>query len=107
MEKFNKNSLKAAVKAYGSLHSDGQAEAEVKDALAADEKGYSVEQIDQIYDAITAEPEPEPEAKGHVVLTQFRDKNNWEKLYEVGEDVSHLDDERKADLVNRGLIEAI
>jgi len=27
MEKFNKNSLKAAVAKYGSLHADGKAEA--------------------------------------------------------------------------------
>lgn len=49
MENFNKNSLKAAVAKYGSLHTDGKAEAEVKEALLADEKGYTAEQVDEIY----------------------------------------------------------
>ncbi|WPU91798.1 hypothetical protein SNE25_20995 [Mucilaginibacter sabulilitoris] len=61
-------------------------------------------------------PEEEPEvkepvatkakkAKGHVVVTEFRDKNNFAKVYKVGEDVSHFDEARKVDLVGRKLIE--
>ena len=52
MENFNKNSLKAAVAKYGPLHTDGKAEADVKAEMAKDEKGYSPEQIDEIYAAI-------------------------------------------------------
>lgn len=52
MENFTKNSLKAAVAKYGPLHIDGKAEADVKAALAKDERAFSVEQIDEIYAAI-------------------------------------------------------
>jgi hypothetical protein len=109
MENFNKNSLKAAVKAYGPLHSDGKAEAEVKEALVASDKGYSAEQVDLIYAAIIDDPEPdaEPVIAGHIVTSEFRDKDDFTKTYHVGEDVSHFDDERKADLVSKGLAQAI
>ncbi|MCX3266545.1 hypothetical protein [Pedobacter agri] len=52
MENFNKNSLKAAVAKYGSLHSDGKTDADVKAELAKDERAFSAEQIDEIYAAI-------------------------------------------------------
>jgi len=52
MENFTKNSLKAAVAKYGPLHSDGKTDAEVKAELAKDERAFSAEQINEIYDAI-------------------------------------------------------
>lgn len=59
MENFNKNSLKAAVAKYGPLHSDGKTDAEVKAELAKDERGFTAEQIDEIYSAIVAPIEDE------------------------------------------------
>jgi hypothetical protein len=106
MENFNKNSLKAAVKVYGPLHAEGQVESYVKAALTNDEKGYSPEQVDQIYAAIIAPP-AEQIVLGHVVSTEFRDKHNFSKLYAIGEDVSHLDEDRKADLLSKGLVKQI
>ncbi|MBB6109717.1 hypothetical protein SAMN05421821_105135 [Mucilaginibacter lappiensis] len=107
--------IKAAVKAYGPLHTEGKTADEVKAEIAKDEKGFTPDEVEEVYAAITADPTddkpestPKPKkAKAHVVITQFRDKNNWDKLYEVGDDVSHFDDERKADLLDRKLIEAI
>ncbi len=57
MENFTKNSLKAAVAKYGSLHTDGKAEADVKAELVSDERGFTPEQIDEIYAAIVATPD--------------------------------------------------
>lgn len=110
MENFNKNSLKAAVKAYGSLHSDGKAEAEVKEALLADEKGYSTEQVDSIYDAIV---NPEPTApkvedpKSYVVAKgkSFRDKDNFAKEYSAGESLDGFSQDRIDHLLSIGYIE--
>ncbi|WP_183560681.1 hypothetical protein [Mucilaginibacter sp. SP1R1] len=108
--------LGSAVKKYGPLHTEGKTEDEIKLAIAADEKGFDPAGIDEIYAAIIADPNepgesPAPakakKVKGHVVLTQFRDKDNFAKLYEVGDDVSHFDEARKAGLVDRKLIEAI
>lgn len=109
----------SAVKKYGPLHTEGKTEAEVRAAIAGDEKAFNPEQVDEIYAEIAKsegegddEPkEPSPakvkKAKGHIVAVEFRDKNDFSKLYKVGEDVSHFDEGRKADLVSRKLIEAI
>jgi hypothetical protein len=53
--------LGAAVKKYGPVHTSGQSEAEVKEAIAADEKDFNSDAVNEIYAAITAEVEqPEP-----------------------------------------------
>jgi hypothetical protein len=57
MENFTKNSLKAAVAKYGPLHTDGKAEADVKAELAKDERGFTPEQVDEIYAAIIGPPD--------------------------------------------------
>jgi len=106
MENFNKNSLKAAVKAYGSLHTDGKTDAEVKEALAADEKGYSVEQIDAIYDAIVFVPEVKEAATYKVVEGKsFRDKEDFSKEYTDESDISHLSQDRIDHLLSIGYVE--
>ena len=106
MENFNKNSLKAAVKAYGSLHTDGKTDAEVKEALAADEKGYSVEQIDAIYDAIVFVPEvKEPSEYKVVAGKSFRDKDDFSKEYTDESDISHFSKDRIEHLVTIGYVE--
>jgi hypothetical protein len=106
--------LGAAVKKYGPLFTEGKSEEEIRAAIAGDEKAFEPEGIDEIFAAITADPgddQPkEPKAKkvkGHIVKSEFRDKNDFAKLYKVGEDVSHFDEDRKADLVERGLIETV
>jgi hypothetical protein len=96
--------LGAAVKKYGSLHIEGKPEDEVKEAIAADEKGFNSDAVNEIYAAITAELE-QPSA--HVALTEFRDKDNFDLVYKAGDDVSHFDEARKSDLLERGLIEVI
>lgn len=40
----------------------------------------------------------------HSVVSEFRDTNDWNTLYEVGQDVSDLDKDRLADLVEKGLV---
>ena len=105
MENFNKNSLKAAVKFYGSLHSDGKTEAEVKDALLADEKGYTTDQVDSIYDAIVFAPEVNPSGAYKVVEGKsFRDRDNFNIEYNEDSDISHLSQERIDHLLSIGYI---
>lgn len=96
----------AAVKKYGPLHISGKTEAEVKEAIAGDEKAFDADAVNEIYAAITAEVE-QPAPKGYAVKVEFRDKDNFDKRYELGDDVSHFDEARIVDLVERGLIEAI
>jgi hypothetical protein len=40
----------------------------------------------------------------YVVAQQFRDKNDFSKTYEVGEDANDFDEDRIADLLEKGLI---
>lgn len=44
---------------------------------------------------------------GYVVVSPFRDINDFSKAYEEGEDVSHLSDDRLLDLLEKGLIEEV
>lgn len=106
MENFNKNSLKAAVKSYGSLHSDGKTEAEVKDALLADEKEYTPEQVDSIYEAIVFVPENVPTGAYKVVEGKsFRDRDNFDLVYNEDSDISHLEQDRIDHLLSIGYVE--
>ncbi|WP_231464689.1 hypothetical protein [Pedobacter sp. Leaf132] len=111
MENFNKQSLKAAVKVYGPLHSvDKKTDAEVKDAISKDERKFTSEQIDQIYSAIlnpeTLEPE-KPKLFKHIVKAKFRDAADFSKEHKVGDDVSSFDAGRLAALVQNGLVEKV
>jgi len=105
MEKFNKNSLKAAVAKYGSLHADGKAEAEVKEALLADDKGYTPEQVDEIYSAITFVPETT--SFKVVEGKSFRDKDDFSIEYTDESDISHLSQDRIDHLVSIGIVEKV
>ncbi len=105
--------LKAAVKAYGHLHSQGKSADEVKAAIAADEKQFEGDAVNEIYRAIIFHKDGEQpcadklkKADGYTVVSEFRDKDKWEKLYQVGDDVSHFDEDRLANLVERKLVEA-
>ena len=106
MENFNKNSLKAAVAKYGPLHTDGKAEADVKEALSADEKAFTPEQIDSIYDAIVFVPD-ETLKGGYKVAEgkSFRDKDDFSIEYNEDSDISHLSQDRIDHLVSIGYVE--
>lgn len=41
----------------------------------------------------------------YTVKKQFRDKNDFNKLYQVGEDVTNLDAKRLETLINKGLVQ--
>lgn len=47
----------------------------------------------------------ESKATAYIVAQRFYDRGNVSKVYEVGEDVSHLDGERLEGLVGKGLVE--
>ena len=41
---------------------------------------------------------------GYVVASPFRDKNDFNLAYNIGDDVSHLDEARLAELIGKGLV---
>lgn len=123
---MNKNTLNAAVRKYGPLHTEGKTEAEVKAEINKDEKGFDDESVNEIYAAIVEQtkpkehgpdkdkdqkgpevkPEPPKDEKGkHIVTKEFRDKKDFSKAYTVGSDVSHLSKERIEHLVSIGYVE--
>lgn len=101
MEKLHYKTLEAAVKTYGPLKD--KTEEEVKAAIAADEKKFTPEQVEEIYNAIVSPKADEPGK--YIVVNPFRDKDNFLKRYDVGDDVSHFDKKRLATLESLGLIE--
>jgi hypothetical protein len=108
MENFNKNSLKAAVAKYGPLIYEGKSEVEVKEALLADDKGYSAEQVDSIYNAMIAPPELKEDVKYNVVEGRsFRDKDDFSKEYDHESDISHLSQDRIDHLISIGYVEIV
>lgn len=95
---------RAAVKTYGSLPAEGKSADEVKTAIAADEKGFNAENVNEIYEEIV-NPTSSDDAVGYSVVSEFRDINNFSKIYKVGDDVSGFDDARIKSLLQKGLIE--
>lgn len=54
----------------------------------------------------TADVKPAEKKEGKTyVVSQFRDKNNYDTVYLVDEDVSDLDDDRLEELKAKGLVE--
>lgn len=43
-------------------------------------------------------------AKTHLVVTEFRDVDNFDLIHEVGKDVSDFDADRLAKLIDLGLV---
>jgi hypothetical protein len=43
---------------------------------------------------------------GYLVIQRFMDKGDSSIIYEVGDDVSHLEEDRLSELVSKGLIES-
>lgn len=56
--------------------------------------------------AASTSAQPQKASKGHTVLSSFRDRDNWDKEYNPGDDVSHFDKERLETLVKNGLVQA-
>lgn len=53
-------------------------------------------------------PKPKKEkAKGYIVISSFRDQNDFNRIYQKGEAVSHFDAERLASLQEKGLVKAL
>lgn len=102
--------LKKAVATYQELPQEEQ-----KAAIAADPKGFSEEEVNEILEAIKAGDKPvtepkepkTPKAGKHIVSAEFRDHSNFNKKWEVGADVSHFDKERLKRLVDLDLVKVL
>ena len=106
MAKIHHLTLKAAVEKYQPLVTEGKTEAEIKEAIASDEKEFDEDAVSQIYQAIVTPNEGNKGAeKKHIVTSPFRDKSDFTKAYNVGDEVSHFDAERLAHLVTNKLVE--
>ncbi len=101
--------LKAAVKRHLELfQQEGSTEEQVREAIANDPKGFDDEGIDEVYNALfNYSPDEEEREEGHTVIVEFRDINNYDVLYEVGDNVDHLPSERLQDLISKKLVELV
>lgn len=50
-------------------------------------------------------PAASKKSAGATVTTEFRDLNDFNKIHQVGDDVSHFDSERLEKLINLGYVE--
>ncbi len=53
---------KSAVNTYGKLHAEGKSEEQVKEAIKADDREFSEEQVEEIYKEIVNTVTPDPNA---------------------------------------------
>ena len=112
MAQLHHTKVKYGVATYSVLHTEGKTADEVKTAIAADEKGFDEDGVNQIYEAIVNpvakddKPKDEANAKFYV-LKEFRDLNDFSKVHEVEADVSHFGKERLEKLVELGLVEKV
>jgi hypothetical protein len=113
MEKLHHQTLKSAVSKYLPLKTEGKTEEEIRTAIASDEKGFTDENINEIYDAIINntdneslnqgdKPPASKKKKKYVVVTPFRDINDFSIEHREGKDVSHFDKGRLTKLVENG-----
>lgn len=105
MEKLHHTIRKSAVKQYGGLVAEGKTEDEIKTILASDERKWAPEHIDEIYEALTTTQKEDDENASYVVVSEFRDRNDFSKVHEKDAEFEHSDKELIASLVERGLIE--
>lgn len=61
----------------------------------------NVEEMNSVDPSVSKEAAQEPQYKV-VALKEFRDKDNWAKVYRVGADISHLSEERIKHLIKIG-----
>ncbi|MVM35267.1 hypothetical protein GO755_34920 [Spirosoma sp. HMF4905] len=54
-----------------------------------------------------AKQQEEAKKPTHVVIKEFHDIDNFDKVHEVGDDVSHFDKERLDKLVENGHVEVV
>lgn len=96
---LNKNTLKAAVKRYMPLVGE-KSEQEIKEAIAADEKGFDEECVNEIFAALSGTAGEDKPV--YTVVKEFRDINDFSKVYFEGSDVSHFSKERLEHLESIG-----
>lgn len=107
MSKLHHKTLESAVAKYGPIQ--GKTEEEVKAEIAKDEKGFTPEQIDEIYRNLEV-PGPKDNDKGKqdvkfIVVKPFRDKDDFSKRYLPFDDVSGFDKNRLKHLLEIGYVE--
>lgn len=114
MAKLNKTKLKALVDKYLPMLSETSIEA-LTDIISNDPDAEG--NTEQVIEAIKAENTPDsndPDAEGnkskgkqgtYIVVTPFRDKDNFNKEWDAGNDVSHFDAERLKMLVDKKLVD--
>lgn len=97
--------LKAAVKRHQELLSrEGITEEQVREAIANDPKGFDEEGVDEVYAALV---NFSPSGEEHIVIAEFRDVNNFDILYKVGDNVDHFTPKRLEYLISRKLVELV
>ena len=125
---MKKELLAVAVALFATLLAEGKTEAEIKEAISGHENGYKPEEVEEIYNALVdsqkdgnsanaggdkdgKEQKPnetksakDKKPKKYIVISQFADKDNFSKLYNVGDDVSKFDADRIKDCLSKGLI---
>lgn len=107
MSKLHYKTLESAVAKYGPIQ--GKTEEEVKAEIARDEKGFTPEQIDEIYRNMEvpgpSKPPKEEKGKSFIVIKPFRDLHEFSKQYFSGDDVSGFDKNRLKHLLEIGYVE--
>ena len=107
MAKIHHKTLQAAVAIYLPLLLSGKTADETKAAISMDEKGYDEEAINEIFDAVLLQSESDGANKVYLVVSPFRDIEDFSLQYNVGDDVSHFDNARIEKLLSQDLIVAL
>lgn len=106
---LNKTKLKAVLALYSILLTQGLGEAEIKTEISKNPENFTPEEIEEIYSALTSsksDPKPKSDPK-YLVSAPFRDINDFNKKWKVGDDVSGFDRKRLSELLQNGLVEEI
>jgi hypothetical protein len=81
---------------------DGMGEERIRIEISKDEKNFTENNIDEIFESIAG---TDFKTGAYVVVSPFRDIDNFDKKHEPGADVSHFDSARIQKLLKMGLIE--
>jgi len=110
---MHQGKLKAAVKKFQPMVGEGKSEAEIREAIAADDKGYSDDEVNEIYSSVATpdtgddgsdeEETDKPVKAKHTVVMMFRDKNS-DKVYRPGDAFNAGSKERLNFLIDKGII---
>jgi hypothetical protein len=110
MAKLHHMKLKSAINKYQPLFTEGMSDEGMKALIADDESEFTDDEVYEIFSAL-AKPESEmPPAPqdfrgAYIVVSPFRDINNFNLKHEPGADVSYFDAVRIEKLLKMGLIE--